>query len=295
MMEIEKIGNDVIENDHLLNEREAEEVQSTVVEAFQNVATARGLLPVRQISEGSQFYVVNKTDFTEDEEEGIIGKMEEYPGITVDGEEIRVRIAKMGRSFQIAREDLQASRERGQSLDTSTAASASTAVGQSESYLIMQGSQGIPGLFDSANDETSSGATNGWDDDDVNYDQVESDLESTVNNLPDAAQNREMTLVLPRSEYNWLRFNRTSNDRTFLELVREHVDNIEWNSYVPSGTALLKAEGRDIAEYVIAEEMEVVAVSDGDETSNDAFEWKVRLRASPVVKKRAGLEELTGI
>ena len=295
MMDIEKIGNDIIANDGALNKSEAETVQETVIQAFQNRADARGLLPAKNVPSGAQYASFYITDFDEDEKKGIIQKGQEYPGITVEGDKVQVKLQKLGRSFQIYERDLKAARQSGIPLETSTANAAARAVGQSESYLIMQGAYGVPGLFDSDNTEVASGATSGWDDSDVDFSQVASDLKDAVSEIADDASKLEKTLILPKAEYYWAQFKTNSNDTSYLNLMKQHVDNVEWNSYVPADTALLKVEDRSVAEYAIAEELNLIAAGDWKESKVDAFEYKTRLIATPLIKQRSGMCEITGV
>lgn len=277
----------------MLNKREAEHLQENVEMAFQPVADARSLLPPdTSPSPGSQFIHVDKMDFDEAAEEGFVGKGSDFPGISTTGETVEIRVPKMGREFKISREDLLASRERGQSLETSEAESAATATGQTESYLIMQGTHGVPGLFDDANTEVPSNTSGGHNGGTV--DNIEQDYDDAVGALPEAAQNRELTAVVPKDiERSYNSRIDDGSGQTVMDVVMRYVDNVETNSYVPDGQVLVKAEGTDIAQYKIVEDMETVG--DGEAPgSEEAVCYHTRLRAVPVVKKRDGLVEITG-
>jgi len=277
----------------MLNKEEATQLQEAVEMAFQPVADARSLLPPDNTpDEGTQFIQVDKMDFDEAAEEGFAGKGAEYPGISTVGETIEIRVPKMGREFKIPREDLLASRNRGQSLETSEAESASTATGQTESYLIMQGTHGIPGLFDGANTEVASNTSSGHIGGTV--DNIEQDYDDAVGAMPEAAQGREITAVVPRDIMRHYKSRiGDGSGNTYMDVVMRFVDNVETNSYVPSGQILLKAEGDDVAQYSIVEDMEVVG--DGEAPgSEESVYYHTRLRAVPIVKKRDAFVEVTG-
>jgi len=293
MRDIKPAENDVIAGDTMLNKEEAVQVQEAVEMAFQPVADARSLLPPdTSPSAGNQFVRVDKMDFDEAAEEGFAGKGSDYPGISTTGETVEIRVPKMGREFKIAREDLLASRQNGQSLETSEAEAAATATGQTESYLIMQGTHGVPGLFDDANTEVASNTSSGHATGSI--DNVEADYDEAIGELPEAAQNRELTAVVAKDVDR--SYNRRVSDgsgMTYRDVVMRYVDNIETNSYVPSGTILIKAEGADVAQYKIVEDMETIG--DGEVAgSEEAVLYHTRLRAVPVVKKRNGMVEVTG-
>lgn len=293
MRDIQPAENDIIAGDTMLNKEEAVQVQEAVEMAFQPVADARALLPPdTSPSPGSQFVRVDKMDFDEAAEEGFVGKESDFPGISTTGETVEIRVPKMGREFKIAREDLLASRENGQSLETSEAEAAATATGQTESYLIMQGTHGVPGMFDDANAEQASNTSGGHVGGTI--DNIEQDYDDAIGKLPEAAQNRELTAVVPKSiERHYNSRLGDGSGRSYREVVMRFVDNIETNSYVPSGTILIKAEGSDVAEYKIVEDMETVG--DGEAPgSEEAVLYHTRLRAVPVIKKRNGLVEITG-
>lgn len=293
MRDIQPAENDIIAGDTMLNKNEAQHLQERVEMSFQPVATARSLLaPDTSPSAGTQFIHVDKMDFDEAAEEGFAGKGSKFPGISTTGETVQVRVPKMGRAFKISREDLLASRENGQSLETSEAEAAATATGQTESYLIMQGTHGVPGLFDDANTEypsnTSSGHVGGT------VDNIETDYKEAVGEMPEAAQNREITAVVPKDvERGYKSRIGDGSGNTYMDVVERFVDNVETNSYVPSGQILLKAEGADVADYKIVEDLETVG--DGEAAgSEEAVKYHTRLRAVPIVKKRNGLVEITG-
>lgn len=292
MRDIQPVGNDIIAGDAYLNQNEAEHLQSRVEMSFQPVADARSLLPPdRTPGPGTQFIHVDKMDFDESAQEGFVGKGSEFPGVNVKGETVDVRVPKMGRSFKIAREDLLASRNQGQSLETSGAEAASTTTGQTESYLIMQGTHGVPGLFDDANAEQASNTSSGHIGGSV--DNIEQDYDDAIGKLPEAAQKRELTAVVTSDTMRHYKSRiGDGSGMTYMDVVERFVDNVETNSYVPSGQILIKAEGADVADYKIVEDLELV--SDGEVQGEEAVLMHTRLRAVPIVKKRNGLVEITG-
>jgi len=292
MKDIQAVGNDVIAGDDLLNKEEAEHMQERIEMAFQPVADARSLLPPdRSPTPGTQFINVDKMDFDEKAEEGFVQKGTQFPAISVQGEQVQVRVPKMGRAFKVSREDVLTSRQRGQSLPTSKGEAAATVTGQTESYLIMQGTHGVPGLFDNANTEvatnTSSGHIGG------SIDNIEQDYDDAIGELPNAAEQRELTAVV---SFDIMRHYKSrigdGSGMTYMDVVRRFVDNVESNSYVPSGTILIKAEGADIADYKIVEDLETV--NDGEVQGEEAELYHTRLRSVPIVKKRDGFVEITG-
>lgn len=292
MRDIEPVGNDIIAGDAYLNKNEATHLQERVEMAFQPVADARSLLPPdRTPGPGKQFINVDKMDFDEAASEGFVGKGSEFPGVNVDGQTVQVRVPKMGRSFKIAREDLLASRNNGGSLKTAKGEAAATTTGQTESYLIMQGTHGVPGLFDDANAEQASNTASGHIGGSV--DNIEQDYDDAIGKLPDAAQKRELTAVVPNDiERHYKSRIGDGSGMQYIDVVERFVDNVESNSYVPSGTILIKAEGADVADYKIVEDLELV--SDGEIQGEEAVGMHTRLRAVPIVKKRNGMVEITG-
>lgn len=292
MKDIQPVGNDIIAGDDLLNKEEAQHYQNRVEMAFQPVADARSLLPPdRSPTPGTQWVNVDKMDFDETASEGFVQKGTQFPAISVSGQQVQVRVPKMGRSFKVTREDLLTSRQRGQALPTTKGEAAATATGQTESYLIMQGTHGVPGLFDDANTEVTSATSSGHDSGTI--DNIETDYDNALDKLPDAAENREITAVVPTSiERAYKKRIGDGSGNNKMDEVMKWVDNIESNSYVPSGTILLKAEGADIADYKIVEDLELV--NDGEITGEEASLYHTRLRAVPIVKKRDAFVEITG-
>jgi len=287
MRNITAIGNDIIENDHILDKEEAERLDNAVVNAFQPVANARGLLPVDTgFGAGTQYVKVKRRNFDEKAEDGFVAKAAEYPAVTVTEDEVMVKVEKMGRSFHLTREDILSARNGVEPLDASGADAAGRATGQTESHLIMQGSPEVPGLFDSSNTEIN---VTDWEANNTAGSAVQDDLQSMKNELPDEAmEGREITLVTTRSQVQYFNTMDSTVDRKIRDFVDAEVDNVEWNSFVPAGKALIKVEGQDIADYKLVEELTTVANNEGEETSNDTFEWKTRLRSVPIVKKRDG-------
>jgi len=294
MQGVEAIGNDIISNDGILNKREAEFVKQQVVQSFQPVADARSLLPPREISAGKQVVTFDRTDF-DDVAEPIL-KTEDYPGIQTNGEEVTFRVAKIGKSFEIPREDLLSSQERnGQNLSTQQATDAATSVGQGESKMILQGHDryGIPGLYPQAGTSVTSDTTSGWAEDEASASAIQSDIQKMKAELPDAAARRDLTLVVDRSDYEYANTVRgTDTQATIADVIEEEVETFTWSSFNKVDSALLMATGRDIAEYYIAEDMETV--SEGEQP-NDVVLMKVRLRSVPVIYKPSALVEMTGV
>lgn len=294
MKGVEAIGNDIISNDGILNKREAEFIKSQVVQSFQPVADARSLLPPREISAGKQYVSFDRTDF-DDVAEPIL-KTEDYPGIQTNGEEVTFKVAKIGKSFSIPREDLLSSQERnGQNLSTQQATDAATSVGQGESKMILQGHDryGIPGLYPQAGTTVSSQTTAGWAEDSASASTVQDDIQSMKTELPDAAARRDLTLVVDRSDFEYLNTVRgTDTQATIMDVVEQEVNTVTWSSFNKADSALLMATGRDIAEYYIAEDMQTV--SEGEQP-NDTVLMKVRLRSVPVIYKPSALVEMTGV
>lgn len=294
MKGVEAIGNDIISNDGILNKREAEFIKQQVVQSFQPVADARSLLPPREVSAGKQYVSFDRTDF-DDVAEPIL-KTEDYPGIQTNGEEVTFKVAKIGKSFSIPREDLLSSQERnGQNLSTQQATDAATSVGQGESKMILQGHDryGIPGLYPQAGTSVSSDTTSGWAEDEASAGAIQADIQKAKAELPDAAARRDLTLVVDRSDYEYLNTVRgVDTQATIMDVVEQEVDTITWSSFNKDNSALLMATGRDIAEYYIAEDMETV--SEGEQP-NDTVLMKVRLRSVPVIYKPSALVELTGV
>jgi len=277
-------------NDASLTEEEFREVRVGVVEPKYVHLAGREVLPVRKISVGRQEFgydtltdvgVVAGTNQVAD----VIAKATNFPGMAINKARELLPVLKHGVSFNIAREDLLGSRDYGEPLNTVMARRASKLTQNKENETIVMRNLpfGVNGLYYSVGG-TFAGAT--W---------------GTVANIPLAITGAYVQmgdpfeptdLICHKDQYIELFQRTTTSDLTeFEKLVKQGITP-RLDRDIATGTAILMQSGADIAELIVAEELDV---EEDYVLANQSYNFNTFLRSVPAIYEPTAVISITGI
>jgi hypothetical protein len=294
MKSLKELNNDVIANDTLLSQKEAEQVRQAVIQQAEASLNMRGVLPTRRVNEGTQTWTYREIEDDNGEAEVVV-KGGDYPVIKMAKSESSISVPKVGNAFDLYREDILSARMNGNSLPTQAATRASRLTSEKENDLILNGDSdwSIDGLMDKVNATVSGSITGGWEGSNATVKKIQEDIHSAFDQLPDGLYGAQKTLVLNRTEFQALTVvDDNVGGRTALDVLQQEFDVITWDVDVPADSALVYAGGADVAEYVLVEEINTVGLDDGDD---DTQRYKTRFRGAPVVYQSEGLIKMDSI
>jgi len=274
-----------IMNDAALTSEEYREIRKAVVEPRYDNLAGRQVIPVRKVGIGRQEY--GHDVLSESGAADLIKKATNFPGMDVNKTRSLTWIPKIGVSFAIAREDLLSSREYGEPLNTLMARRASRLVQNKENTMIVAGTDtpySITGLYEAvASGNTVSGSDWGSNDPTTDVISAIGKIGSTFNSD---------TLLLNPVQYKELLRRNTNTDKMYIDLIRDMGITPKIDKDITAGTGLLMATGADIAELIVAEDLDV---EEDYVLSNQSYIFNAFLRSVPVVYESDALCTITGI
>lgn len=270
-------------NDAALTEEEFREVRKSVIETKYVNLAGRQVCPVRKVSIGRQeFGFDTLSDLGAAD---VIQKATNFPGMDVNKARTLTYILKHGVSFSIAREDLLSSREYGEPLNTVLARRASRLTQNKENdTIILQNARfGVNGLYNAAGKTTAGGD---WG----TVANIMTNVLSAMGQLD--AQFEPTDLILHTDQYLQLFQRIDATDLTEYEKIVKLGITPRKDRSMTAGTGLLMQSGADIAELIVAEELDV---EEDYKLENQSYKFNTFLRSVPVVYEANALCTLTGI
>ena len=270
-------------NDASLTEEEFREVRKAVIETKYVNLAGRQVLPVRKVSIGRQEFGFDA--LTESGAADVIQKATNFPGMAVNKTRTLTYILKHGVSFSIAREDLLSSREYGEPLNTVMARRASrlTQNKENDTIVLQNALFGVNGLYNAAG-TTNAGSDWGT------VGNIMTDVLDSIAALDDEFEPTD--LLLHRDQYLQLYQRVSSTDLTEMEKIKMLGITPRIDRSMAAGTGLLMQSGSDIAELIVAEELDV---EDDYKLENQSYVFNTFLRSVPVVYEANALCKITGI
>ena len=270
-------------NDAALSSEEFREIRKGVIETKYVNLAGRQVLPVRKISIGRQEYGFDK--LTDLGAADVIAKATNFPAMDVNKPRTLTPILKHGVAFNIAREDLLSSREYGEPLNTVMARRASrlTQNKENETIILQNALYGVSGLYVGAG-HTYGGAT--W---------------GTASNIPISIMNAMIQLddqfeptdlLCHKDQYLELFQRQANTDLTEFEKIQKLGIQPRLDRNIATGTALLMQSGADIAELIVAEELDV---EEQYTIKNQSYQFNTFLRSVPAIYEANALCTITGI
>ncbi len=270
-------------NDASLSTEEFREVRSAVIEPKYVNLAGRQVCPVRKVSIGRQEFGFDT--LTDVGAADVVAKATNFPGMAIDKARELIPVLKHGVSFNIAREDLLSSREYGEALNTVMARRASrlTQNKENETIILQNALSGVSGLYASVGG-TFGGAT--W---------------ATVANIPLAIMGAMLAmgdefeptdLLLHKDQYLETYQRAANTDLTELEKIQKLGITVRVDRNIATGTGLLMQSGADIAELIVAEDLDV---EEDYVLSNQSYSFNTFLRSVPAVYEANALISITGI
>lgn len=269
-------------NDAALTEEEFREIRTAVVKPLYVDLAGRKVLPVKKVSEGRQEYGFDVQ--TNAGAADVIAKATNFPGMDINRTRTLTYILKHGVSFSIAREDLLSSRQYGEALDTNMAEESSRLTQNKENTTIIQGNSlyGVNGIYSGAGN-TEAGSDWGTNDPTVDIRDAMATVGSTY---------KMDTLLLHYDQFLQLYRRTTGTDKIYKEIIEAMGIKIIVDRDITAGTGLLMQTGKNIAELIVAEELDV---EQAYEQPSQKYVFNVHLRSVPAIYQANALCKLTGI
>lgn len=270
-------------NDASLTEEEFREIRKEVVETRYVNLAGRQVLPVRKVSIGRQeFGFDTLSDLgTAD----VIAKATNFPGMNVNKARTLQYVLKHGVAFSIAREDLLSSREFNEPLDTVMARRASrlTQNKENDTCILQNALFGVSGLYVGAG-HTKAGATWGT------VANISKNVLEAMGELDD--QFDASDLILHKDQYLELFQRVAATDMTEYEKLVKMGITPRKDRSMATGTGLLLESGKDIAELIVAEELDV---ENDYVLANQSYKFNTFLRSVPAIYQSGAICTITGI
>lgn len=272
-----------IVNDAALSTEEFREVRKAVIEAQYVNLAARQVLPIRKVSIGRQEYGFDTLSDLGTAD--VIAKATNFPGMDVNKARTLKPVLKHGVSFSIAREDLLSSREYGEPLNTVMARRASrlTQNKENDTAILQNALYGVNGLYNGAG-KTEAGATWGT------VANIMIDVLDAWDELDD--QFEPTDLLVNQAQYLKLFQREASTDMTQYERILKLGITPRRDRSIAAGTALLMQSGADIAELIVAEDLDV---EEDYVLANQSYKFNTFLRSVPAIYEPNALCTITGI
>ena len=270
-------------NDASLTTEEFREVRAAVIEPKYVNLAGRQVLPVRRVSIGRQEYGFDT--LTDAGAEEVIAKATNFPGMATNKARTLTPVLKHGIAFNIAREDLLSSREFGEPLNTVMARRASRLTQNTENATIMLQSAlfDVDGLYEAA------GVTDGGADWGTSS-NIASDVLNQITALDD--EFTADTMILHRDQYIQTFARISASDLTEKQKIEGLGIRIIMDRSLTAGTGILMQTGADIAELIVAEELDV---EEDYELSNQSYNFNTFLRSVPAIYEANAICKITGI
>ncbi len=270
-------------NDAALSSEEFREVRTAVIESKYVNLAGRQVLPIRKVSIGKQEY--GWDDLTDLGAAEAIAKATNFPGMAVNKPRTLKAIIKHGVSFGIAREDLLSSRESGEALNTVMARRASRLTQNVENTTIMLQSAlfGVNGLYEAAG-VTDAGADWGTSS------NIASDVINQITAIDD--EFTPDTMILHRTQFIETFARISGSDLTEKDKIEQLGIKIIMDRDLTAGTGLLMETGPDIAELIVAEDLDV---EEDYKLEDQTYKFNTFLRTVPAIYEANAICKITGI
>jgi len=253
-----------LRNDATLTEEEFQLIRERILTAVRDRLVARQFMSLRQVPASTQEYGYDRVK-SEFQDAVVVGKGADFPRDVYDTERLKLAILKIGDGFTIPREDYLSGQYRTQSLEQMT-----RRIAEKEDKLIFDGDANyLPngGALDFAGNALDAGTSPAWDT--ATAAVIYSDIIGAASLLEADKFSGPFTLVVHANELKNLRKFTSAEQTTALSLLFGDGEDMAGSaqsgiisrmlvSYgITDGTALLIAEGADIAELVVAEDLTV--------------------------------------
>lgn len=269
---------------YALSPEETEALEKMVIETILPALRGRQLIPVTKVDAGCQVYRYDKWTHMSGAE--IVGRGEPFPLDKVGRTRTSVEIQKIGKGFEIIREDLLSSDTE----KTLNAKSAARQVAEEENNVIFNG-QTLPhihGLIDDAGN--TKAASNAWSTAAGTRDPY-GDLNTLIALCEADGFMGPFKLALEPVNLGEAR-QMDAYGNVYLDSMKELVSEIIPDATLPHGTGVLVQEGEDVASLVVAEDI-TVEVHEMDK--NQVIQVNIFERVVPVVRQTNGVGTLTSI
>jgi len=274
-----------IENDAALTSEEYQEIRVAVIEPRYIDLAGRKVLSPRKVGIGRQEYGYDAQ--SDKGSASQIKKATNFPGMDIDITRALTWIPKTGVSFSIAREDLLSSRQYGEPLNTRKARRASILTQHAENTMIISGTTTpytITGLYGGA------GNTHAGSDWSTAANDPTDDVIAAIGEIGSTFEPKE--LLLHPVQYRELFRRNTNTDKWYMDLIKELGITPRMDRDMTAGTGLLMATGPEIAELVIAEDLDV---EEDYVLKNQSYIFNTFLRSVPVIYETDAFCTITGI
>ncbi len=270
-------------NDSALTTEEFREVRTAVIEPKYVNLAGRQVLPVRRVSIGRQ--EMGWDDLTESGSAEVVAKATNFPGMAVNKARTLRPVLKHGIAFNIAREDLLSSREYGEPLNTVMARRASrlTQNAENNTIILQNALYGVDGLYEAAG-VTDAGADWGTSS------NIASDVLNQITAIDD--EFTPDTMILHRDQYIQTYARISASDLTEKQKIEGLGIRLIMDRNIAAGTGLLMQTGADIAELIVAEELDV---EEDYELKNQSYKFNTFLRSVPAIYEANAICKITGI
>ncbi len=270
-------------NDSALTTEEFREVRAAVIEPKYVNLAGRQVIPVRRVSLGRQEYGFDT--MTEAGSADVVAKATNFPGMAVNKSRTLRPVLKHGVSFNIAREDLLSSREYGEALNTVMARRASrlTQIAENDTIILQNALYGVNGIYNAAG-VTDAGADWGT------ASNIAGDILNAITALDD--EFTPDTLMLHRDQYIQTYGRIANTDLTEKQKIEGLGIKLIMDRSMAAGTGILMQTGADIAELIVAEELDV---EEDYNLSNQSYSFNTFLRSVPAIYEANAICKMTGI
>ncbi len=270
-------------NDSALTTEEFREVRTAVIEPVYVNLAGRQVLPVRRVSIGRQ--EMGWDDLTESGSAEVVAKATNFPGMAVNKARTLRPVLKHGIAFNIAREDLLSSREYGEALSTVMARRASklTQNAENDTIILQNALYGVNGLYEAAG-VTDAGADWGT------ASNIASDVLNQITAMDD--EFTADTMILHRDQYIQTYARISNSDVSEKSKIEGLGIKLIMDRSIAAGTGILMQTGADIAELIVAEELDV---EEDYELKNQSYNFNTFLRSVPAIYEANAICKITGI
>lgn len=274
--------------DYQLTAREEESMRSDLIILANERLVMRSVVPVLKVDPGTQSWRYKTID--EVGTARVMRKGDEYYGVDIDKNESAVTINKIGASFKIFREDLLSSRKTGNPLDTLLARQAGYLVQNKEDDFILNGDSdlGVSGLYDLVGATQAAAAV--WSG--ATPEAQFQDVLNALANFQAKFGDRDKVLLLTPQNFLEAAKRGATTGFSALNYLSDFGIRVVVTEQLATDTGLLMATGRDIAEWVVAEDLVVESLP---MASNESLPWICRIRGGLVVYQAGALVSVTGL
>jgi len=279
---------DGIWTDTMLTTEDIKVLKAAVVETPLWGISARKVLSTKKIDPGLRSY-----GFQTISDVGTADSIlpaADFPGININGALSSVNVAKIGNAFALPREDILSAKRSNLALDTKTAEHASQLVQKKENDIIWNGDVkfAINGILA---DATGAYTSDGWG---GGSDNPYEDVRKAWAQVADAYSDRRMALVCHRDNFGQLLKKNQYTDMSYKTMIEQDLNIFPvMDVNYTSGTACLIPEGADVAEVVVAEDLDMEM--NYQNADNQVYKGLVYVRSAPVVYVPGAIVKITSI